>query len=180
MDTKIVPGEDTSDEILHSRPLRPVFEGEGPTLAVPSPSSPEPPRGDSHYSMGRQKEVNRFANTRMNAESDGHISSGQQPDNNDSRNGFSSQHIRNGRQNGMALENKTRVRQDRMLYTQKRGLRLDLVTIDLLPFKDGRQINCRIRYGLFEFVIPKAEQPIVLRVAVCTRACVEVRVQTVC
>ena len=41
---------------------------------------------------------------------------------------------------------------------------------DLLPFKDGRQINCRIRYGLFEFVILKTEQPIVLRVAVCTRA----------
>jgi len=51
---------------------------------------------------------------------------------------------------------------------------------DLLPFKDGRQINCRIRYGLFEFVILKTEQPIVLRVAVCTRARVEVRVQTVC
>jgi len=61
-----------------------------------------------------------------NTESDGPFSSVQQPD------------------------DVASYRQDSMVHSQKRGLRLDLVSVDLLPFANGRRIKCRIRSGLFD------------------------------
>jgi len=120
MDTKIVPGEREHAPVLPA--------GWEQTMGSSKGKSPPAParEGTCHLSLDRQRAQNREAKPRLNTESDGPFSSGQQPD------------------------DVASYRQDSMVHSQKRGLRLDLVSVDLLPFANGRRIKCRIRSGVFD------------------------------
>ena len=124
IDTKIVPGE-----LAHAPSLRAGWEQRMGSSKGKSPPAPGH-EGNSHHSVDRQRSQNREAKPRLNTESDGPFSSGQQPD------------------------DVANYRQDSMVHNQRRRLRLDLVSVDLLPFANGRRIKCRIRFGLFDAFTP--------------------------
>lgn len=124
-DTKIVPGE-----WAHARALPAGWEQRMSSSKDKSPPAPAR-EGNSHLSLDRQRAQNREVRPRLNTESDGPFSSGLQPD------------------------DVASYRQDSMVRNEKRGLRLDLVSVDLLPFANGRRIKCRIRSGLFDAYTPQ-------------------------